>query len=870
MKDNRGITLIALIITIIVISLIATVSINAAVGENGIIDRSMSSKRNSELSSVAGEIQDAVRRMEYYEIASADRGITIDSIFNMGTLQKYLAGKLNGLYKRSNDETIIYYTTDDGIYTVGIKDGEITTVRQGILLYEDTIQMIQIDVDKSGQLFSTFEGITTWVFVDDTGAHTSEYDDLMELNPDGTFKKKKSGLVIIRGWNEDHTKYVEVRLVDYIPQLDEEVIATDEGDMPGEAFPGVPDVVPEPIPAITLPEGSIKLGDNVYGLVTEGNTFRVFTFGEGEGKMEITENYDENEWIYFPEVKSITNLVIDDGVTELMRYSFCNFDNVTFLSIPATITSIGYTPFTRTGSSMLNGEWRNFDNGIRNLDTLYYNHRGDSDWSTQHYGFQYTNVKNVIIGNEVPYIQYGTFSDCRLLTDVSIPDSVTSIKGYAFNNCESLANVNITSNITNIDLYAFSNTGLKNVSLPDSVIQLGAQTFSKCNKLESINFGNGITVIPGSVCYNCTELSSVILSNKTTEINNSAFSGSNKLTEFTIPESVTRIVGRPLGDCPNLKTIYYNATNATYINGTAYSWAGTNFSTIYAYDEDYASSLTGNYKLELYRSAGRSDYVAPFYITDYSSDHNTVYVRTYDRVARYASIRGSSYSYGSGYTYSYSTSSGYYDYRNRTSYSYGSTPRESDLMIYYPPGNRMDGSMPEQTYLYYYNRSTIDLSKNNLEEVIFGDSVQKIPDNMFKGNNNLKRIELSSSIKAIGKNAFKDCVSLETIAYKDGIYYSTLQNIDKDAFKNCISLQRVYLPKNIASINVTAFDCCYSMQELGINDVARDMENYPWGLITPSNAGNKEYTYFSETKTMYAPGANIIWSAESQVLNPTM
>lgn len=49
-KSNRGITLVALVVTIIVLLILATVSINLVLGENGIITRAKGAKNLSEKS----------------------------------------------------------------------------------------------------------------------------------------------------------------------------------------------------------------------------------------------------------------------------------------------------------------------------------------------------------------------------------------------------------------------------------------------------------------------------------------------------------------------------------------------------------------------------------------------------------------------------------------------------------------------------------------------------------------------------------------------------------------------------------------------------------------------------------------------------
>ena len=57
-----------------------------------------------------------------------------------------------------------------------------------------------------------------------------------------------------------------------------------------------------------------------------------------------------------------------------------------------------------------------------------------------------------------------TFENCKSLTSVTIPDSVTSIGGWAFCDCTSLTSVTIPDSVTEIGTVAFYGcTSLTNV-----------------------------------------------------------------------------------------------------------------------------------------------------------------------------------------------------------------------------------------------------------------------------------------------------------------------------------------------------------------------------------------------------------------------
>lgn len=71
------------------------------------------------------------------------------------------------------------------------------------------------------------------------------------------------------------------------------------------------------------------------------------------------------------------------------------------------------------------------------------------------------------------------------ITDVIIPNNVTSIGNCAFSYCIALGNVTFSNNLTSIGNYAFDNCSLENIILPNSLINIGEGAFMN-NNLTSI------------------------------------------------------------------------------------------------------------------------------------------------------------------------------------------------------------------------------------------------------------------------------------------------------------------------------------------------------------------------------------------------
>ena len=152
----------------------------------------------------------------------------------------------------------------------------------------------------------------------------------------------------------------------------------------------------------------------------------------------------------------------------------------------------------------------------------------------------------------------GTFSGCTSLVDIDMPDSVTTIGRRAFFNCTSLALTSLPSSVTNIGIDAFSGcTSLALTSLPIGITSIGEGAFSNCTSLALTSLPSGITSIGQKTFRGCTSLALTSLPNGLTTIGLEAFENCLALkdTLHEIPSSVMEIGDRALRfvEFPSLK-----------------------------------------------------------------------------------------------------------------------------------------------------------------------------------------------------------------------------------------------------------------------------------------------------------------------------
>ena len=200
---------------------------------------------------------------------------------------------------------------------------------------------------------------------------------------------------------------------------------------------------------------------------------------------------------------------IKPGTKTIAAAAFQQCDSLESITIPDSVTSIGYDAFgictSLTSVTIGNGVTSIGDSAFSVCDSLtnitvatnnpnYSSENGvlfNKDKTTL---ILYPTGKSgaFVIPGSVTSIWDSAFASCSSLTSVDIPDSVTSIGDFAFKYCSSLTSVDIPNSVTSIGAFAFSNTSIANLDLPDGLQTIGDRAFAY-TPIESIRIPDSVT-----------------------------------------------------------------------------------------------------------------------------------------------------------------------------------------------------------------------------------------------------------------------------------------------------------------------------------------------------------------------------------------
>ena len=553
MKNKKGITLIALIITIIVLLILAGVSLNAIIGDNGVITNAQKAKIEAEEAELWEKVQ---------MVLVEGMGQDLDR-------EKYV-DEVNNKFKNQGLEAKIGLRTDGYAVTYG--------------KYSRKVALLSDDLQILGEIVAIEGSNEVWTF---------------EIKDDGTLK--------LTGYNKDKVGEIQIpNIIDgkFVTEIGKGLFMSSE--ITSVNIPeGIERIDEEAFYSCTnlnckiiFPSSLKEIRDSAfYGCVEiVGNLNSIVSQGIKTGK---------NAFAKCSKMTGDIKVLIDtlpDDVTEITDEQFSGFSGVTgTLTIPKRITRIGNNAFSNCSGI----EELEFDDESELLEIGENAFHGCSSISNKlaipsklnklgAYAFDScTSLSGVEFNNSLAEISECCFQDCKGIVSLEVHRDITAIgdddsslifnKG-SFRDCSRLESISFSgySSISIGDL-AFYNCGkLKSVEGSDSITSVGKQAFAVCDDLISFSLSNVSTI--GERSFNMdTGLTDLPQSQSLTYIGPNAFEGCSGLNcdiiEYLKSSHVTKVESEAFLNCTELSGTFTGSVNNNdskqiYIGNSAFSGTG--------------------------------------------------------------------------------------------------------------------------------------------------------------------------------------------------------------------------------------------------------------------------------------------------------
>ena len=546
LKNAKGITLVALIITIIILLILAGVTIGLVIGENGLIEKSKQSVNKYNDASEIERINMIVAEAQTKGYEQGNNGELTQANLQEALDNSYGVGKATASEKQADGSFII---------KVGEKEYKI----------DDSLEVSENKPIEKVQP----KNIADWEYTTDTETNTITINKYKGTDTEVVVPNYIGDIPVkaIDGngesiWDESICETVSLSSGTAKAQLTIEKITIPDGI---EAIEWKNFADTRNLKNISLPNTLKYIGGYAF--------YRCYNLGEiiipksicSIGHMAFAECTSLKNAIIlngvimadissrvFAECTSLANVTIPNGVIIIGNETFYNCKNLESITMPDSVTNIGSGVFG--GCSKL------------------------------------TRVK---LSQNITCIEGGMFSVCSSLKTIEIPENVTSIDISAFSDCSSLESIEVDENnkdysskegvLYNKDKtqFIFCPENKTNIEIPDSVIEIGKNIFIDCKSLESIEVdeNNKNYSSKEGVLYNkdktqlirCpAQKKNVEISNGVIDIENCAFNGCSSITNIEMPNSVNYIGWGTFAYCTSLISIKI-PDSVTVIDNYAFS-----------------------------------------------------------------------------------------------------------------------------------------------------------------------------------------------------------------------------------------------------------------------------------------------------------
>jgi len=657
---------------------------------------------------------------------------------------------------------------------------------------------------------------------------------------------------------------------------------------------------------------SVNFADNVESIPAYA-----FNALVGIKNLEIGESVKTIGSYAFRGCTGLKNITIPNSVTTIGSYTFASCLNlqsvVVEASVPPTISSNTfnsvstvipiYVPCEDLSIYESSLYWSNFTNFVceednNDCNTIVGTCGSAVTWSLDCKGnlvIKGTGPMKNYTSTDVPWSAYRS-----LIKQIIIDSLVTSIGDYAFYDCSNASFVNIGPDVLSIGLNAFYNcSSIETLSIPEFVSGIGNKAFYKCTSLsvvywkakevtsyptsgdnapfagcsalQKVYFDTLVHKIPNYAFYALSSIDTVVFDEALLSIGSYAFYGCTGLTTLTIPKNVSTIGNYAFNGCLKLKTLDWEAKNissypsSSYLpfadcsNLTSVSF-GDSVQVIPAYafyNTNIENIVLGKSITSIKNNSFANTKIKSLLITNSIDTIGTNAFKGCTALTKIEWLVSDVSSYPST-----STNAPFSGCSGVSNVTIGENVQMLPEYAFYGCTNLVKVDWNAINVVNYPN-TTSALPFYNcsvLKTVVFGNSVEIIPDSAFYNNSSIISVQIGKSVSEIGNKAFYGCSGLKStyyagdiagwcsirfdggananpVMYSRNLYIdstlvekiiipSTIQTIKNHVFFNCESLKNVTLSDGIITIERSAFYSCINIDSLDLGGTLQTIGTY--------------------------------------------
>lgn len=612
-------------------------------------------------------------------------------------------------------------------------------------------------------------------------------------------------------------------------------------------------------PAVILADGGLAIGQP-----------RTFTFPKPEQPVRPGNTFEVT--VAQPGTLKSQLLNIDADVIEgLIVKGQINGDDISYISSAEGRTaSITYLDLSEAALAYDGTQYRNIVNapegGMGTTYDLHY-YMSETNYDEQ----QGTGSPGIERRNYYRNNLASAFTRCGNLTTVILPKSLTSVGENIFYNCKSLKHAPLHEGITEVGANAFSYTSVQMLEgLPSTLEKIGDGAFSGVT-IGVLNFEKPIEI--GANAFAGAEIARLNMPFPGDSIKDGAFA-SNALREIYIGDGL-RYIGDNAFDSPVLEKVELPLESIREIRSTAFSSSspfirqiepedGIRYIGKVAYNladqsmqaytvKEGTVSLSDN----LFNSNAASSFTLPTSL-EIIGDGAFAYTQITAMPEMPSVKRLGMEAFAGTQITSLPDMPGLKEigaeaFNYCTKLSRVTLPESLEFL----GNNAFYGC----SALWSVTYNAIDcncqgrVSPRDLERIVIGDKVRRLPQGLYTGNTNITDVVLPRSVEILDPLVFENCVNLEYVGLSDnittisdgafsgcqalsGLHWPLhLTTIGEQTFRDCQSLKVVSLPEGVTTVGSMAFYGCTGVETLYI-------------ASTIEETGESAFTFRNQDKSM--------------------